>query len=78
MTNKYYIPKRFVKGLKEKTTYLKQHVCQRNLTILTWKNLRFTEFSTKINRNTRLAVSDVFHKFTQSIKLLRFCYRTDV
>ena len=31
------------------------------LTILTWKNLCFTEFSTKTN-------SDVFHMFTQSIK----------
>ena len=70
MTNKYYIPKSFVKGLKEKTKYLKQHVCQKNLTILTWKNLRFTELSTKINLNTRLAVSDVCHMFTQSIKFL--------
>ena len=38
------------------------------LTILTWKNLCFIEFSTKIHRNTRLAASDVFHVFTQSIK----------
>ena len=30
----------------------------RSLTILIWKNLRFTE---KIHRNTRLATSDVFH-----------------
>ena len=29
------------------------------LTILTWKNLGFTEFSTKIRWNTRLAASDV-------------------
>ena len=36
-----------------------------SLTILTWKNLRFTE---KIHWNTRLAASDVFYMFTQSIK----------
>ena len=30
------------------------------LTILTWKNLCFTEFSTKIHWNARLAASDVF------------------
>ena len=30
--------------------------------------LCFTEFSTKIHWNTRLAASDVFHMFTQSIK----------
>ena len=29
------------------------------LTILTWKNFRFTKFSTKIHRNTRLAAPDV-------------------
>ena len=38
------------------------------LIILTWKNLRFTEFSTKIHWNARLAASDIFHMFTQSIK----------
>ena len=38
------------------------------LTILTWKNLYFTEFSTIIDWNARLAASDVFHIFTQSIK----------
>ena len=32
------------------------------------ENLCFTELSTKIHRNTRLAVSDVFHMFAQSIK----------
>ena len=32
------------------------------------KNLCFTEFSTKIHWNTLLAVSDVFHMLTQSIK----------
>ena len=32
------------------------------------EELGFTEFSTKIHRNTRLAASDVFHMFTQSIK----------
>ena len=37
-----------------------------DLTILKWKNLRSTG---KIHWNTRLAVSDVFHMFTQSIKL---------
>ena len=37
-------------------------------TILTWKNLCFTEFSAKILWNTRVAASDVFHMFTQSIK----------
>ena len=36
------------------------------LMILTWKNLGFTEFSTKIHWSTRLAASDVFHMFTQS------------
>ena len=30
------------------------------LTILTWKNFCFNEFSTKIHWNTRLAASDVF------------------
>ena len=39
-----------------------------DLTILAWKNLCFTEFSTKIHWNTRLAAADVFHMFTQSIK----------
>ena len=38
------------------------------LTILKGKNLYFTEFSTKIHCNTRLAASDVFHMFTQPIK----------
>ena len=33
------------------------------LTIPTGKTLCFTEFSTKIHRMTRLAVSDVFHMF---------------
>ena len=37
------------------------------LTILTG-NMCFTEFSTKIHWNTRLATSDVFHMFTQSVK----------
>ena len=36
------------------------------LTILTGKNLCFTEFSTKIHSNTKLAASDVFHMFTRS------------
>ena len=45
------------------------------LTILTWKNLCFTE---KIHWNTVLAASDVFHIFTQSIKFFKFHYRTDV
>ena len=39
-----------------------------NLTILPWKNLNFTEFSTKIHWNNMLAASDVFRMFTQSIK----------
>ena len=34
------------------------------LTIITWKNLRFTE---KIHRNTGSASSDVLHMFIQSI-----------
>ena len=38
------------------------------LTILTRKNLCFTEFSTKVLWNARLAASDVFHMFTRSIK----------
>ena len=33
------------------------------LTILTLKNLSFTEFSTKIHWNTRLAASDLFHVY---------------
>ena len=37
-------------------------------TILTGKNLCFTEFSTDIHSNTRLAASNVFHILTQSIK----------
>ena len=37
------------------------------LTILTEKNLCFTEFSTKIHWNTGVAASDVFRMFTQSI-----------
>ena len=49
-----------------------------NLTILTWKDLCFTEFSTKVHWNTRLAASDVCHMFTQSIKFFWFDYRTDV
>ena len=47
----------------------------KHLTILTEKNVCFTEFSTKIHWNTMLAASDVFHIFTQSIN---FRYRTDV
>ena len=39
-----------------------------SLTILTSNNLCFTEFSANIHWNTRLAASDVFHMFTQSIK----------
>ena len=35
------------------------------LTILTWKNLHFTEFSTKIHWDTRLAASDVFLLLSQ-------------
>ena len=38
------------------------------LMIHTGKNLCFTEFNTKIHLNTRLAASDVFHMFTESIK----------
>ena len=39
------------------------------LTIFTWnKNLCFAGFSTKFIENTRLAASNVFHMFTQSIK----------
>ena len=38
-----------------------------DLMIHTRKNLYFTELSTKIHWNTRLAASDVFHMFTQSI-----------
>ena len=33
------------------------------------KTYDFTEFSTEIHRNERLAASDVVHMFTQSIKL---------
>ena len=39
-----------------------------HLTTLTWKNLCITELSTKIHSNTRLAASQVFHMFMQSIK----------
>ena len=35
------------------------------LMILTWKNLPFTE---ELHSNSRLAASNVFHMFTQSIK----------
>ena len=45
------------------------------LTILTGKNLCFTEFSTKIHWNAMLAAFDVFQMFTQSIKLFQFHYR---
>ena len=38
--------------------------------ILQGKTCDFTEFSTKIHRNERLAASDVVRMFTQSIKLL--------
>ena len=31
-------------------------------------HMEVTEFSTKIQRSIRLAASDVFHMFTQSIK----------
>lgn len=37
------------------------------LTILTWKNFSWTEFSTKIHWTTRLADSDVFHMFRPSV-----------
>ena len=37
--------------------------------ILQGKTYDFTEFSTEIHRNERLAASDVVHMFTQSIKL---------
>ena len=49
-----------------------------SLTIFTGKNLCFTEFSTKIHWNTKLAASDFFHMFTQSIKFFKFHYCTDV
>ena len=39
------------------------------LTMHTGKNLCFTEFSTKIHRNTWMAASNIFHIFSQSIKL---------
>ena len=42
------------------------------------KNLCFTEFSTKIHWNTRLAASNVFHMFKQSIKFFWFHYCTNV
>ena len=42
------------------------------------KTCDFTEFSTKIHRNERLAASDVFHMVTESIKLFLFHYCTDV
>ena len=44
------------------------HKKRDTLTILTGKNLSFNEFSTKIHWNAKLAVFDVFHMFTQSIK----------
>ena len=47
------------------------------LTILPLKNLYFTVISTKIHLNTRLAASDTFHVFTQSIKFFKFYYHTD-
>ena len=39
------------------------------LTILTWKNFRFTKFSTKIHRNTRLAAPDVQLSFLIQLSL---------
>ena len=51
--------------------FVKKNASKRTLTILTWKNLCFTEFSTKIHWNTRFAASRVFHMFTQSFKFLQ-------
>ena len=45
------------------------------LTILTRKDLCFTEFSAKIHRITRLAASHVFHMFTQLIPLSYRCLK---
>ena len=46
--------------------------------IYAWFLNNLTWFSTKIHWNTRLATSDAFHMFTQSIKFFKFYYRTDV
>ena len=48
--------------------YIQLRIVSKRLTILAWKNLCFTKFSTKIHWITRLTASDVFHMFTQSIK----------
>ena len=47
----------------------------KKLTIPTWKNLCFTE---KIHLNIKLAASEVFHMFTQSMKFFEFHYCTDI
>ena len=52
---------------REKINHLTLDLLNKCHTYLT-KNLCFTEFSTKIHWNTKLAASDVFHMFTQSIK----------
>ena len=62
-----------MKFFTEDTIFCAVGIYELALTILNkWKKLRkklcFTEFSTKIHWNTRLAASDVFHMFIQSIK----------
>ena len=53
--------------MKFKTNSLCLHFSPKPLTIHVGKNLCFTEFGTKIHLNARLAASDVFHMFTQSV-----------
>ena len=55
--------------------YISSLVLMADLMILTWNNLCFTEFSAKIHWNPRLAASDVFHVFTQSIFLKKDAFK---
>ena len=49
-------------------TFFFSFILETDLIILIGKNLCFTEISTKFHWSTRLAASDVFHVFTQSIQ----------
>ena len=62
------ISKRCLSCLHEKRYIATYNDQKELLTILTGKNWCFTNFSAKIHWNTRLAASDVYHMFTQSIK----------
>ena len=51
----------YLRYMKSKNKFLKFCISKVDLTILTWKNLHFIEFSTEIHWNIRLAASDDFH-----------------